>query len=171
MSKIILTLGVMFGVMFGAQEAQAADGLLVVGTKAKVEQSFAGKRLHPQFPNSADDAIVAVRLTRGEMTIYECDAVDAILDLVGDAAQATTDLANDVVCFTLDAGSDLWDLLNDVACTAFDVGKSALQCAIDFMHDSSCTVLDGVTWAAETAAGLLECVADFFCGLLPFGGK
>jgi len=142
-------------ILGAAKPAMAkTDGLLLLGTQAEVRHLLRGTPVEVNFSEEKPNAIVAVRLTRGELSVYEQGAVQDIVKFVGKVVHGG-------VVITLKAGSALWDLLDDVAHCTVQVGEAALKAACWVLAHAKCLVVDGVTLGLKTAAEILEVVADF----------
>ena len=140
--------------IFGSTVASAkSQGILIVGTQAQVREVLRHTKLNPVFSTS-EESMVAVRLTKNRMSIYEGTSVTEILEMVGDAAESA-------VAFTLEAGSKLWELLESLPNETINVGNAALEAACEALEKLQEFVLNGVTFAQESAQEILKAVVAF----------
>jgi hypothetical protein len=112
------------------------------------------------FTSEDGNATVAARLTRGEVAVYDCDAVTPLLKFIGSVAQGGE-------AITLSVGSDLWNLLAATTHTSIKVGELALKSACWIVSHGETVVVDGVTWTVKSGVACLKVVADFLRHLLP----
>ena len=149
----LLVLGVI------APAAQAADGLLLVGTQNEVRHMLKGTHVTVKFSEDDANAMVAVRLEGTTVSVYEGCCVDEIIKFVGNVVKGG-------VCLILTAGCDLCKLLEGLTCTVIEVGKAALEAVVYVLSHATCCIIDGVTFVVQTSFDVLKCVGEFIEQLL-----
>lgn len=150
-SKVIAVVGLLTGL--SAPAHAKTDGILVVGTQTEVRAILYGSSVTPRFSEERPEAMVAVRLSHGKMSIYEGGAVQAILEFVGEVAKGG-------VVFTLKVGSALWDLLEGLTCFVVHVGEAALKAACWVLSHATCLIVNGVTFVVHTAIEILRAIGE-----------
>ena len=156
----LLALG---GLWFGATQLMAAhssaDGILVVGTPAKVSHIFKGTGLTPVFHSNDSEAYVAVLLIDNKMVVYEDGAVKEILEFLGKAVK-------DGIVFTVKVGTELWQHLEKAGGVVVEFGKEVAHAICKILCDGGNVVVDTVKWVVMTSVDVLKLVADFLSGII-----
>lgn len=158
-SRLLVGTFLIMGLTHSAAYAKRA-GILIVGTQAEVQKILSETKLVAPFSEQNPDAMVAVKLTRTKMTVYEGHVVDAIVHFIGDVVHGG-------VVIVLHVGSDLWNLLNSLVGTVIHVGSHALHAIVTILSNLGHLVVDGVTWVVMTASEILQWVAHLFLWILP----
>ena len=129
------------------------DGILVLGTQEEVLKILHGSRLEVNFSEQNPSAIVAVRMTKGEIAVYEREACDDIVKFVGK-------LVKGGVVITIKVGTALWDLLEDATHCTVEVGEKVLKAACWVLCHTEELITDGVKCTVQTVGKVLEAVKD-----------
>lgn len=149
-----------FFVIASSMLCAAPRGILVVGTQEEVRSILAEQNVSVSFTVSSPSEMVAVRLTRGEVAIFEGERVHEIIELVGAVVEGC-------VVITLKAGSELWELLEHSAHTIIQVGHLALKAAVAILGEAKCIVIDGVTFVVQTSLDVLGFLVSLVKNVLP----
>ncbi len=154
-------MGVVFimGLVQSSSYAKPA-GILIVGTQAEVQKILSKTKLVAHFSEENPTAMVAVKLHKHKMTVYEHHAVDAILDFLGD-------LVHGAVVITLHVGTDLWNLLNDLVGVVVDLGHNVAHAILTILSDAANVIVDGLHWVVMAADAVLNAIASFLGCLFP----
>ncbi len=157
LTKLVFTVLLALGVV--SPVANAADGLLLVGTQDEVRGMLKGTEVTVKFNEESPTAMVAVRLQGTTVSVYEGCCVEEIIKLVGNVVKGG-------VCIILHVGSELCDLLDTLTHTAIELGKIVLEATICILRHATCLVIDGVTFVVQTSFEIMECLAEFIEELL-----
>ena len=152
-----LAIVALLGGFTSAPALAKTDGILIVGTQTEVREILNGTTLYPTFSEESPNALVAVRLSHGKMSIYEGGAVQ---DIVKAIVKLGGKIVHGGVVFTVKVGSALWDLLEDTACFVVHVGEAALKAACWVLSHAKCLILNGVKFVAHTAVDILKAIAE-----------
>lgn len=139
---------------FNAEAKSNRDGILIVGTQTEVAQMLRGTDIQPTYSEVNPDAMVAVRLYKNTVSVYEGGAVQAIIKFVGNVVEGG-------VVFTLKVGSALWDLLETLACTTVNLGEAVVKAIVTVLTTTAHFVVDGVKFVAHTTLEVLKMVGEF----------